>query len=166
MLLQNYDTERGCNFIIFHSEIKFVLLSSRHNVASIENPIGLPTERKSCYCGTRFNQPDARFWHNRKQRSSRVSRAKCVSNTKVKRAMNTETSQPVEEMVLRIDESNLNHHLWNNNGTWWIHYTTYPTSVTAERIRRSLKTKIVEEARGRRDQFFQKKSKSKTAIAA
>ena len=91
---------------------------------------------------------------------------KVRTNLKGKRAMNSLVSQPVEELVLRIDESNLNHHLWNNNGTWWIHYTTYPTSVTAERVRRSLKTKVLEEARGRRDHFFRINSKSKLAFAA
>ena len=68
--------------------------------------------------------------------------------------MNNQLTYSDEEIALRIDESNLNHHLWNNNGTWWIHYTVYPTPVTAERIRRSLKTKILEEARNRRDKIL------------
>ena len=59
-----------------------------------------------------------------------------------------------EELALRIDDSNLNHHLWNNNGTWWIHYTIYPTPVTVERIRNSLKTKSLREARNRRDEIL------------
>ena len=68
--------------------------------------------------------------------------------------MNNLLNQSDEEIALRIDESNLNHHLWNNNGTWWVHYTIYPTPVTVERIRRSLKTKILEEARNRRDKIL------------
>jgi len=55
---------------------------------------------------------------------------------------------------LRISESNPNHHLWNNNGTWFLHYTVYPTPFTKERIRRSLGTKDVRVARERRDNFF------------
>ena len=55
---------------------------------------------------------------------------------------------------LRISESNPNHHLWNNNGTWFLHYTVYPTAYTKERIRRSLGTKDVRIARERRDNFF------------
>ena len=55
---------------------------------------------------------------------------------------------------LRISEANPNHHLWNNNGTWFLHYTVYPTPFTKERIRRSLGTKDVKVARDRRDQFF------------
>ena len=68
--------------------------------------------------------------------------------------MNNLLTHSDEEIALRIDESNLNHHLWNNNGTWWVHYTIYPTPVTVERIRRSLKTKILEEARNRRDKIL------------
>ena len=68
--------------------------------------------------------------------------------------MNNQLTYSDEEIALRIDESNLNHHLWNNNGTWWIHYTVYPTPVPVERIRRSLKTKILEEARNRRDKIL------------
>ena len=68
--------------------------------------------------------------------------------------MNNQLTYSDEEIALRIDESNLNHHLWNNNGTWWIHYTIYPTPVTVERIRRSLKTKTLEEARNRRDKIL------------
>ena len=56
---------------------------------------------------------------------------------------------------LRISEANPNHHLWNNNGTWFLHYTVYPTPFTKERIRRSLGTKDLTVARERRDSFFQ-----------
>lgn len=52
--------------------------------------------------------------------------------------------------------TNMNHHLWNNNGTWWIHYTEYPTPVTKERVRRSLQTKSVEQARLLRDEFLKR----------
>ena len=55
---------------------------------------------------------------------------------------------------LRISEANPNHHLWNNNGTWFLHYTVYPTPFTKERIRRSLGTKDVNLARERRNQLF------------
>ena len=68
--------------------------------------------------------------------------------------MNNLISTQSEELALRIDDSNLNHHLWNNNGTWWIHYTIYPTPVTVERIRKSLKTKSHREARNRRDEIL------------
>ena len=55
---------------------------------------------------------------------------------------------------LRVTPANPNHHLWNNHGTWFLHYTTYPTPFTKERIRRSLGTKDLQTARARRDSFF------------
>ena len=66
---------------------------------------------------------------------------------------------------LRISEGNQNHHLWNNNGTWFLHYTVYPTPFTKERVRRSLGTKCVLTARDRRDQFFGLLAKSATTPA-
>ncbi|MDD3180305.1 MAG: hypothetical protein PHQ04_08130 [Opitutaceae bacterium] len=61
---------------------------------------------------------------------------------------------------VRVHTSNPNHHLWNNNGTWFLHYTVHPTPFTKERIRRSLGTKCLETARQRRDAFFQSLSSS------
>jgi hypothetical protein len=52
---------------------------------------------------------------------------------------------------VRIWANNPDHHLFNNNGTWWVHYTTYPTPATKRRVRRSLKTNEVGIARQRRD---------------
>jgi hypothetical protein len=45
------------------------------------------------------------------------------------------------------------HHLWNNNGTWWVHYTLH-FRHRKRRIRRSLKTRSLEEAIRRRDELF------------
>ena len=73
--------------------------------------------------------------------------------------------------VLRFNAVNPNHHLWHNNGTWFLHYTVYPTPSTKERVRRSLGTKDVSVARERRDSFFQQlmsgqaNSPQKTAAA-
>jgi len=55
---------------------------------------------------------------------------------------------------IRVRAENANHHLWNNHGTWFLHYTVHPTPFTKERIRRSLGTKDVHAARERRDTFF------------
>jgi hypothetical protein len=55
---------------------------------------------------------------------------------------------------IRIAADNPNHHLWNNHGTWFLHYTVHPTQFTKERIRRSLGTKNLAVARTRRDVFF------------
>jgi hypothetical protein len=55
---------------------------------------------------------------------------------------------------IRVRAENENHHLWNNHGTWFLHYTVHPTPFTKERVRRSLGTKDVKIARERRDTFF------------
>ena len=61
---------------------------------------------------------------------------------------------PENEPGIRIRPENPNHHLWNNHGTWFIHYTVHPTTVTKERVRRSLDTSLLAEARERRNAFF------------
>jgi hypothetical protein len=55
---------------------------------------------------------------------------------------------------IRVRAENPNHHLWNNHGTWFLHYTVHPTPFTKERIRRSLGTKDIQVARERRNAFF------------
>jgi hypothetical protein len=55
---------------------------------------------------------------------------------------------------IRVDADNPNHHLWNNHGTWFLHYTVHPTPFTKERIRRSLGTRDLQAARDLRDDFF------------
>ncbi len=55
---------------------------------------------------------------------------------------------------VRIWAQNPNHHLYQNNGSWWIHYTAYPTANTSKRVRRSLGTRKLHEARERRDAFL------------
>ena len=64
--------------------------------------------------------------------------------------------------VQRLSTQNPNHHLWHNNGTWFLHYTVYPTPATKERIRRSLGTKDLSVARQRRDSFFEQLLGAKT----
>lgn len=49
---------------------------------------------------------------------------------------------------------NPNHHLWNNNGTWYIAYTALTSPVTAERIRTSLRTRDLDRARQKRDRLL------------
>lgn len=46
---------------------------------------------------------------------------------------------------------NSNHHIWNNNGTWWLHYTLHLTDYTKRRVRESLRTTDEAEARRLRD---------------
>ncbi len=52
----------------------------------------------------------------------------------------------------------INHHIWINNAphgrVWWIDYTIYPCPITKHRVRKSLGTKCVHEARRKRDALF------------
>ena len=64
-----------------------------------------------------------------------------------------------QELSIRTNKTNENHHLWNNNGTWFIHYTVYPTAVTKRRVRHSLQTRSLTKARRLRDELFQEYSK-------
>lgn len=65
------------------------------------------------------------------------------------------TSSPATQaaiIALRgADTTNPNHHIWDNNGTWWLHYTLHLADYTKRRVRESLRTRDVEEARRRRD---------------
>lgn len=55
---------------------------------------------------------------------------------------------------LRIDPGNPDHHLYRNNGTWWIHYTRHLPDYTVQRVRHSLRTKDRAAARRLRDQLI------------
>ena len=66
--------------------------------------------------------------------------------------MSSTTATPL--LRVRVHAENPNHHLWNNHGTWYLHYTMHPTPFTKERVRRSLGTPQLEVARERRDACF------------
>ena len=55
------------------------------------------------------------------------------------------------ERVKTNKPSNPDHHIWNNNGTFWCHYTVHEADHTKRRVRDSLQTKVAENARARRD---------------
>ena len=59
-----------------------------------------------------------------------------------------------QELAIRVDAENPNHHLWNNHGVWWIHYTLHLDELRVRRVRRSLLTRDLEQARRHRDAFF------------
>jgi len=54
-------------------------------------------------------------------------------------------------LSLRTHTANPNHHLWWNNGTWWLHATVHRPDYTKTRVRRSLRTSDVKVARAKRD---------------
>ena len=57
----------------------------------------------------------------------------------------------MEKLSVRTNPRNANHHLWNNNGVWWINFTVHLDNYQKKRIRVSLETKDEVEARFRRD---------------
>lgn len=50
---------------------------------------------------------------------------------------------------------NPNHHLWRNGRLWWVAFTVVYDGWRQERIRRSLETADLDEARRRRDGLLQ-----------
>ncbi len=73
------------------------------------------------------------------------------------------TSAPVFTGILasrpgcaRTTAENPDHHLWNNRGTWWCHFTLHRPDYTAERVRFSLRTRDLVEARRRRDEVLRR----------
>lgn len=60
---------------------------------------------------------------------------------------------PVAFPSIRVDQSNDTHHLWCNNGTWWLHYTVH-FDHRVRRIRKSLRTRCLAEAIARRDEHL------------
>ena len=56
-------------------------------------------------------------------------------------------------LSIRVDRRNPDHHLWLNHGVWWIHYVLHE-SYRKQRVRRSLGTRDLVEARRMRDELF------------
>ena len=63
------------------------------------------------------------------------------------------TTKTAARLSVRVNRRNPNHHLWNNNGTWWIHLTLH-RGRHKHRERLSLRTKNVEAARAARDEIL------------
>ncbi len=64
----------------------------------------------------------------------------------------TTKSVPVASILsVRVDESNLDHHLWCNHGVWWIHYVVHEGNHK-RRVRHSLRIRDVDVARRLRDE--------------
>ena len=59
---------------------------------------------------------------------------------------------------------NPNHNIWNNNGTYWCHYTVHNDDYTKQRVRVSLGTNDVEIARALRDFLMEATPKIATNI--
>ena len=61
------------------------------------------------------------------------------------------THMKQSKLSVRVNRKNTNHHIWNNNGKWWCHFTVHKPNYTSERHRISLHTHDVREARQLRD---------------
>jgi hypothetical protein len=57
---------------------------------------------------------------------------------------------------IRVLTDNPDHHLWNNNGTFWCHYTLHFPDYTKRRVRQSLGTPCLKTARKLRDQILRR----------
>jgi hypothetical protein len=60
----------------------------------------------------------------------------------------------VELATSRAFASNPNHHLWKNGRLWWIAFTLIHDGWRQERVRQSLGTDNIKEARRRRDSIL------------
>ena len=54
-------------------------------------------------------------------------------------------------LSIHVAADSAHHHVWRNNGTWWIHYTLNTIDGRIRRMRRSLGTRDLGEALARRD---------------
>ncbi len=78
----------------------------------------------------------------------------------------TDTAPTAPRLSIRVQGENPLHHLWNNNGTWWIHYTIHPDAYTKARVRRSLRTHDLATAIQRRDEILAARAVESTLARA
>jgi hypothetical protein len=57
-------------------------------------------------------------------------------------------------LSLRTGKAGANHHLWKNNGTWWVHLTFHLPGLLKHRLRTSLETSDLGRARCLRDSLL------------
>ena len=69
-------------------------------------------------------------------------------------------------LAIRVSRDKADHHLWNNNGTWWFHFTVRSDQGVSKRIRHSLKTTDIEKARSKRDRILNALIQASGRIAA
>lgn len=72
----------------------------------------------------------------------------------------------MHHLSIRHAQDNENHHLWNNNGTYWCHFTLKSDAGAKKRVRRSLKTSDLAKARRCRDKLLAAVSEASGRIAA
>ena len=60
----------------------------------------------------------------------------------------------IGRLALRVVRDKPAHHLWNNNGTWWVHYSIRHPEGGTKRYRQSLKTSDFDSACRKRDKIL------------
>ena len=60
---------------------------------------------------------------------------------------------PIGFLSIRVDSARRDHHIWRNNGIYFVHYTLH-FDGRKRRIRRSLRTRDLERAIELRDELF------------
>jgi hypothetical protein len=75
-------------------------------------------------------------------------------------------NEPSLRLVTRRTDTNPNHHIWKNNGTWWIRFTLRSTTGESIRPAYSLKTPDLESARRRRNGILNDLQSNSGQIAA
>ena len=68
-------------------------------------------------------------------------------------------------LSLRTHPRNPNHHLWWNNGTWWLHATVHRPDYTKQRLRLPLETRNIHLARRQRDTVLASLSENRKEAA-
>ncbi len=68
-------------------------------------------------------------------------------------------------LAVRFVTDNPDHHLWNNNGTWWCHYTEHLPDYTKRRVRKSLHTDNLGIARVLRDSLLNESEINEEEVA-
>ncbi|MEO1845529.1 MAG: hypothetical protein ABGZ37_14795 [Akkermansiaceae bacterium] len=71
-------------------------------------------------------------------------------------------TKPAIRLASRARAANSNHHLTNNNGTWWCQITVHQ-GLFSKRLRFSLETRDLERARELRDRVFARLSTQEQA---
>ncbi len=80
--------------------------------------------------------------------------------------VNPMNDQTILRPSIRCNSRKLNHHIWNNHGIWWCHFTLRSSLGASKRVRRSLKTRDVAVAREKRDRIFAALTNASGGIAA
>jgi len=57
-------------------------------------------------------------------------------------------------LSVRVRKNNPDHHLFNNNGTWWCHFWAIADGIRQQRFRVNLHTRSRAEARAKRNNLL------------